>query len=67
MCGGVRGTSPGDNSSGRKKGFITTKVVEAKEMEGHLPEQNHDLLFVYPTVLVIWQLLNTFQRDFINL
>lgn len=41
------------NNSGRKKGFITTKAVEAKEMEGHLPEQNHDLLFAYPTVLAI--------------
>lgn len=45
--------------------------VEAKEKQEHLPlpeqNQSHPVLCLPPAVLVIQQLLDTFQRDFIDM
>lgn len=74
QCGGVKAHAcSGDNSSGRMKGCIhgASMAVEAKGKEWYLPEQNQLCLIfcVFPKVLIIQQLLDTFplSHEIINI
>lgn len=74
QCGGVKAQAcSGDNSSGRMKGCIhgASMAVEEKGKEWFLPEQNQLCLIfcLFPIVLIIQQLLDTFlfSHEIINI